>query len=282
MSIKKYLKYFIEKITKTRIYRYLPRGIDPLFDIHQSFSHWYPSTILDIGACTGKRALEFATKYSKANIYCFEPESNNFKNLTKNLKGAKNIFCFEKAVSDKCHDGVLILGHSEDTHKLQSAISNVGNIKNSHHKINDLKHRSNDSEKEAVSSIQKQAVDICTLDSFADEMNLNNVQYLKIDTEGHDLKVIVGAGGMIRDQKIDFIEVEVGMNPDNVLHVPFEKMKHYLEMQQYRIFGIYEQAAEWPSDFPNLRRINAVFVSNSMLNRNQILKSQKQNQTLTQ
>lgn len=268
MRLKSHIKILLERITKRRIYGYLPRGVDPVFDIHQSFEGWCPGIIIDVGACTGQRALEFAAKYPKAIIYCFEPEANNFQKLNNNLKRVKNIHCFQKAVSDKCRDGVLILGDRQDTHKLQDSASNTDGINNFDKEIDSATHHSKELSNELLKDIQQQTVEICTLDGFADQMHFKNVQYLKVDTEGNDLNVLVGAGNLILNQNIDFIEVETGMNPDNTLHISFEKMKQYLEGHQYLIFGIYEQTHEWPSNHPNLRRVNSIYVSKKMLDRN--------------
>jgi hypothetical protein len=38
-------------------------------------------------------------------------------------------------------------------------------------------------------------------------------------------------------------------------------MRAHLEVKGYRLFGIYEQVHEWMAHTPNLRRVNAVFVS---------------------
>jgi FkbM family methyltransferase len=58
--------------------------------------------ILDIGANIGfyaKLLSQFAT--GKGKVYCFEPDSQNFKYLQQNTKDIANIELFNKAVSDK-------------------------------------------------------------------------------------------------------------------------------------------------------------------------------------
>jgi hypothetical protein len=42
-------------------------------------------------------------------------------------------------------------------------------------------------------------------------------------------------------------------------------MKAFLETMDYRLFAIYEQMYEWPSGEPQLRRVNAVFISRTVI-----------------
>ena len=104
-----------------------------------------------------------------------------------------------------------------------------------------------------------------TLDDFCQDQKINHISYLKVDTEGADLDVLQGARGALERNEIDFVEVEAGMNPHNKYHVPLEKLKSFLEGHDYYIFGIYEQVREWIEKKPNLRRTNAVFISNKMI-----------------
>ena len=73
---------------------------------------------------------------------------------------------------------------------------------------------------------------------------------------------------MLSEQKVDLIQVEVGMNPRNDRHVPFESIKNFLESHNYFLFGIYEQVLEWPSKRPYLRRTNPVFISQRLIDTN--------------
>ena len=99
-----------------------------------------------------------------------------------------------------------------------------------------------------------ESVEIETLSEFCQSMNIDAISLLKIDTEGYDLRVLMGTEDMLRKQKIDLIWVEAGMNPRNRTHVPFEKIKQYLEGMGYLLFGIYEQVPERPTQKPHMRR----------------------------
>ena len=91
---------------------------------------------------------------------------------------------------------------------------------------------------------------------------MDRIGLLKVDSEGHDLQVLIGFRKMLAATRIDLVEAEVGMNPENKRHVSFEAVKAYLERFGYRLFLIYEQTYDVPfSGRAVLRRCNVVFVS---------------------
>lgn len=112
-----------------------------------------------------------------------------------------------------------------------------------------------------------QEVTIATGDAFCAEHGLDQIDYLKIDTEGHELEVLRGFSGMLADFGVDLLEVEVGMNWENSRQVPLEHVKGYLEPMGYFVFRLYEQVPE-RSGRPHLRRVTAVFVSRPVIDAN--------------
>ena len=111
----------------------------------------------------------------------------------------------------------------------------------------------------------RELVEIESLDNFCSGHEIDQISFLKIDTEGYDLEVLKGASRMLGEQRIDLVEVEAGMNCLNKTHVPFEDLKAYLEKMEYYLFAIYEQVGEWPKKEPQLRRANAVFISRHVI-----------------
>ena len=73
---------------------------------------------------------------------------------------------------------------------------------------------------------------------------------------------------MLSENRIDLIEVEVGMNSKNKRHVSFEDVKRYLEVKGYFLFGVYRQVHEWPTREPHIRRTNSVFISQCVIEAN--------------
>ncbi|MFZ4413695.1 MAG: FkbM family methyltransferase [Bacteroidales bacterium] len=253
--MKSLLKFISDKLslkketqTKENKINILPqvRGVNPLFDIELHLPNFKAEIIFDVGANIGQSTSIYINHFKKAEIYCFEPVISTYSILENEFKQYNNIHCFNIAFGAKKGIGNMILHNTSDLAQLTVLKNDI----------------------EDVSNKKKSYVMIETIDEFCRDNNINQISYLKIDTEGHDLNVLQGAIDMINNQKIGIIEVEVGMNQLNTLHVPFEIIWNYLLEKNYYLFGIYEQVHEWPTGSPILRRINPVFISEEIKNRN--------------
>ena len=243
MGLRNKLKKLVEQLTHTHIYRTLPRGIDIFQDIANHLPAYHADIVFDIGANVGQSAKLFLSAFPIPVIYCFEPVSDTYRQLQINHKGNNHVKCHQLALGSSKNRGKMVLQGSSDMFFLLG--------------------QSN--EATANENARNETVDIVTLDDFCSTKHIDHINYLKIDTEGGDLDVLKGAVGMLAEQKIDFVQVEAGMNPANTRHVSFESIKAFLESHQYFLFGIYEQVQEWPTGKPHLRRTNPVFISQKML-----------------
>ena len=246
MQIKTGAKKIIEKLSGRKIYKRLPFGINPLDDLTSSYPKHEFKVIFDVGANIGQSAKPFSIRFPKSKIYCFEPISHTFESLKQNVKGSKNIELYQMAFGAKKCEMPMISMENSDMNSLKTD-ANLHVMASPDSKIEMIK--------------------VNTLSGFCDNHNVKHIDYLKIDTEGYDLDVIKGGKKMLDQAAIDFIEMEVGMNPNNKLHVPLEEVKPYMEINGYYLFGIYEQVQEWITQKPILRRSNLLFISGKMANK---------------
>jgi FkbM family methyltransferase len=247
MSLKSKAKKIVEWLTNTHIYREQPRGIDFVQDIANSLPRYRVDIVFDVGANVGQSAKIYLARFPSSHIYCFEPVINTFHQLQKNLKDNERIDCYQLALGSSKSRGTMVMQGSSDNFFL-SGMSREESPMNS--------------------DVTTESVDIVTLDEFCHSKRIDQINYLKIDTEGGDLEVLKGAVNMLTAQRIDLVEVETGMNPRNSRHVPFEAIKKFLESHEYFIFGIYEQVSEFPTGEPHLRRINPLFISHRAIEMN--------------
>lgn len=244
MSLKRRIRIFLERLINIHIYRRLPRGFDVVEDLTGFFSQLEFDIIFDVGANTGQSLAVYLARFSQASIYCFEPVAATFLKLTTRANNNPRVNCFRLAVGALNCDTKMV---SQDCPTMS--------------------HLLDESLVEVPGNAFLENVTMVSLDSFCQTEGVDHISLLKVDTEGADLEVLKGACRMLKEQKIGFIEVEAGMNPDNVYHVPFEDLKHYLERFDYSLFGIYEQVNEWPTNRPHLRRSNPVFISRYMIDK---------------
>ena len=246
MTIKKRVKNLIENITYTYILRGFPRGVNVIHDIKKYLPRYRGNVIFDVGANIGQLAEYFLRYFSESQVYCFEPIMSTFNDLYNNFGNKGNVHCFHLALGAFNGKGRMVLKGSSDKFFLSSQPEEL------------FKHNNADIE----------VVDIERLDDFCRLKDIKQINYLKIDTEGHDLEVLKGAQLMLNQSRIELIELEAGMNYKNSRHVPLEDLKRFLEASGYLIFGIYDQVQEWPTGEPHLRRVNPVFISQGLVEAN--------------
>lgn len=58
--------------------------------------------------------------------------------------------------------------------------------------------------------LQKNYVKVLTLETLFNDLNLTYIDYLKIDTEGSEFPILRGGENILKQQKINYIQVEYG------------------------------------------------------------------------
>ena len=245
------IRRLIERATGTRIFRSrtLPRGIDTLQDLRNHLPAHQMNEIFDVGANVGQSMHKYVKAFPDAHIYCFEPVESTFHLLQQAAKGHPRVQCIHRALGASRGTDNMVLQGTSDMFFLDS-----------------LRAARTDLPK------ARERVEVDTVDAFCAAHDVSTIDYLKIDTEGGDLNVLKGADRMLREQRIDVVEVEGAMNCRNETHVPFEALKQHLEYRSYFLFGVYEQVNEFRG-CQNLRRSNSVFISEQTIESNRTLRS---------
>jgi FkbM family methyltransferase len=236
------IKRLLEKVSRTHIFRDLPGGVDLFHDLRTYLPNYTPQMIFDVGANVGQSARSYLRHFPHAQLFCFEPVSLTYSILQKELAGHHNVHCVQMALGSKRGVGQILLEGSSDMYHMVDT---------------------SESSRDHIETIQ-----IETVDQFCLIWNIPVINFLKVDTEGYDLEVLMGSDAMLADLKIDVIQVEAGMHMNNTRHVGLERFKSYLEPRGYLLFRIYEQIPEWPTGEPHLRRSNPVFLSSKVINAN--------------
>ncbi|MCM1981716.1 FkbM family methyltransferase [Lyngbya confervoides] len=237
------VQQWVARQTGFHILRTLPRGIDVCRDIQQAFPRYVMEVIFDVGANLGQSAQQYRYHFPDATLYCFEPVAATFQALQAQLGRKPGVHCIQLALGAQVGTARMRLVGSSDR------FSMIG-----------------DQDMQALGeTADLEAIAVSTVEQFCQTQKIQQISYLKIDTEGRDWEVLMGSESMLLDQRIDFVEVEAGMNPMNQFHVPLARFKDHLEAHQYVLFGLYDQMHEWPTRSPQLRRANLVFVSQKVL-----------------
>ncbi|MGZ3949309.1 MAG: FkbM family methyltransferase [Flavisolibacter sp.] len=232
----------IKKTAETLMYgrfpyglmKHVPQGFEFYFDLKKYKKHYQPNVVFDVGANTGQTVLKWNKFFPKAEYHCFEPVAGTMSVLRTNTHKLKNIHYYQCALGAERIQSEIVL--CEDS-SLNSLVDTTRSF-----------------------AEETELVQVNTLDQVCHAENVNSIDILKIDTEGFDIEVLKGATSMLEANKIEFIQVEAGMNPTNKLHVPLQSFLDFLVPFGYVLFGIYEQHLEWTGE-NRLAFSNPVFIS---------------------
>jgi len=146
-------------------------------------------TIFDVGANIGEWTKLASGIMPEARIYSFEPSRNTFETLLKED--------FSKQV------GLYNIGLGE-RNEIKDFFIHINNST-----LNSVFSR-NIKEESSKQGARVEKVKFETLDSFCIKNNINNISFLKIDTEGNELSVLKGAEQYIKEGRISAIQFEYG------------------------------------------------------------------------
>ncbi|WAL58970.1 FkbM family methyltransferase [Thermocoleostomius sinensis] len=123
------------------------------------------SIMLDVGAHHGSALLSFVEKGWR--VFAYEPDPDNRQVLERRMNSYTNLTIDRRAVSDRAGETVSFYASPEST-----GISTLSPFQDSHQ--------------------QKCQVITTTVAEICAEHQLHQIDFLKIDTEGHDLMVLKG------------------------------------------------------------------------------------------
>ena len=177
-----------------------------------------PLVIFDVGANIGEYSLSVINVFKDSlRIFAFEPSKYTCKSLKQNLKawGINNVEICNFGLGDI--NSQIFLYSGEKGSKVASI------YKESLERWNFCEN-------------QEEIITIKTLDDFCDEKDINNIHFLKIDVEGHELKVLEGASRMLNSDKIQFIQFEFG--PCNIDSRTYFRDFFYMLNDKYKIYRV--------------------------------------------
>lgn len=141
-----------------------------------------PLVLIDVGANLGKYSNYFNDNVDTKNTYLFEPIKSCYDKIEKR-EGYKK---YNMGVGST--KGVSVFYEAEGKESHSSIVNREWLYSKPEYKIT------------------KKNIEIDTLDNHFDE----NIEVLKIDTEGYELEVLKGATELLKNKKIDYIQFEYG------------------------------------------------------------------------
>ncbi len=165
--------------------------------INNKFSK--PITVFDVGAHYGETIKLFSNKLKIKKIYSFEASPKNFKILNKNFikYRSEKIKIYNFGLGDKISNSFI-------NQAIESSSSSINKLnKDSKYFMKKLKIL-NIKNKDLFS--HQIPIKIFTLDHFIENNEIENVDLLKIDTEGYEFNIIKGLSKYSHKIKLIYFE----------------------------------------------------------------------------
>ena len=193
------IKFFTLKILNIFDYFYQKKFIN--FLKKKSINEF--NVFLDIGAHEGESIKLFSKNFKINKIYSFEPSPISYEILEKNIKNFKNNNSYTEIIAEN-----IALGNSNENIFLKQIIESSSST------IRDLNVNSKYFKKKffffknsANQSLFKEIkVKQIQLSKYVDENKIENIDFIKIDTEGYELEVLKGAKEILYKAKYILFE----------------------------------------------------------------------------
>ena len=167
--------------------------------------------IVIVGAWRGDEVSSFL-KYKEVNIFCFEPNPQNFLYLKKRYQNTPNVHCFPLACG--ATKGVVEL-HESNITGTDSILPIL--------------------ESSSMSLTKKHSVEMCRLDDIL-ELKNKTIDLLWIDVQGFELEVLKGAELLLQKCLAIFTEVNE-RNQDYKSAVSYTVLTTYLQDNDFRLLA---------------------------------------------
>jgi FkbM family methyltransferase len=157
-----------------------------------------PRTIVQVGAHSGDDAWISACRQYGHKLYMFEPNPMRVEELQRKAGGSATVFVIPKAVSvTEGHAIFHIAGHDDCSSLLPFAEDANKTWVHEWHPYKSF---------EMVDQID---VEVVRLDSFMKSQEIETIDFLMIDAQGEDLRVVESLGERARDVKKIQMEINV-------------------------------------------------------------------------
>lgn len=177
-----------------------------------------PGIFIELGAFDGIKISNsyFFEKYLGWNGVCIEPTEYYYKKLVKNRK----CFTFNNVIYDEIKD-IVFYNNPECCHGLNGIEETYDkkHINRIHREINYYNNN--------INNIKKEIKRTRKMESILNEVNLNEIDFLSLDTEGSELNILKSINWDKTKIKVICVEDNYG---DNKLH-------NYLKKLNYKYFN---------------------------------------------
>lgn len=185
--------------------------------------------IFDVGANQGQSIERFKKLFEEPIIHAFEPIKNEFIKLQRKYSNDKNVFLNNCAVGSKSE-------LKDFSIHAKTGTSSFLELKKGTEWLEKRSKQANTTEKGYIKEVIK--VEIITLDNYCTENNINEIDIIKIDTQGYEDKVLEGCQNIFKNERVSCIESEIMFDDVYEEYFTFTDYEKLLIPNNFRFVGI--------------------------------------------
>lgn len=198
------------------IQKELSKNVTELVDL--DFNEF--ETVFDVGAYHGSFTKAVLNKKPTMNMHLFEPSVDSYKIIRQNFKGP-NVNLNNVAVTNSIGEQQFFINHYDETNSLLP--SNIVN----------------DQIDELTRHKDSQNVKTITLDHYCAKINLGNIDFIKVDTQGNTFNVLLGAEHLLREKRIQYLYIETEFIQIYTDEKCFSEIEMYMRDKDYQLMNLY-------------------------------------------
>lgn len=169
----------------------------------------------DVGSNLGTETDFILKNFNVNEVHLFEPNIDCYSYLKKRYRNRKEVFVNNFGLGNNNEKKNFFAKKISSQSTFITSKDNDGILNESHNNYECL---------------------IKKLDTYFKNVNTNTIDYLKIDTEGYDLKVLLGAQNLLKNQLIRLIKIEISFSS---IHDYFLKeIIVFLDNYDYQLISI--------------------------------------------
>jgi FkbM family methyltransferase len=187
-------------------------GVDLIHDIRALLGIESP-LVFDIGANVGQTIDEVRRTFGAARILSFEPSPKSYATLCERYPDVR---LEPLAISDSVGEATF---HVSDEWSVNDSLQPMI----------------------GASDVRTVTVQTTTVDAYCATHDIPRIDWLKSDTQGHDLKVLRGAATMLAERAIQLVSAEVNFAVAYEGQHTMIDLLAYMEPTGYQLMGVYDQ-----------------------------------------
>lgn len=223
MKIKSKLNPLFYRYGYEPTYRGITR-IDHLWAIREGLNGHEAEVVFDIGANRGQTLSYYYPFFRQARIYCFEPDPEPFDCLRQIARPMQRASIFNMAFGAFNEEKTLYVNQASEGNSLLEVAAGM---------VEPAGWLAKKGEKQVL---------VCTLDKFCYDNAVQQIDLLKMDTQGYEANILSGATGMLSRQAIKAIFAEVLFKEYYQEQAYFEDVYSILKSYGYRLVDLYQKS----------------------------------------